>query len=67
MKLYFAGCFESLNESRRNQLYLPLTNRLLSFYFIKDIPNELYLQKGEIYEHKQKGNVGKSKKSNTGS
>jgi len=56
MKLYFAGNFEAMNDSKKNKLYIPIKNRLLSFFFIKDIPHEMYLQKGDTYENKQKGN-----------
>lgn len=56
MKIYLAGNFEALNDSRKNKLYMPIENRLLSFYFIKDVPHEMYLQKGDKYEDKQKGN-----------
>jgi len=54
MKIYFAGNMEILYYSKQNILWLDIEMRLLSYFYIKDVPNELYLLKGEIYEGKQK-------------
>ena len=57
MVLYFAGGFEQLHLSKKNERYLPILDtsaRLLSYHYICNNFNELYLRKGEIYENQQK-------------